>query len=397
MRILITTSTFPTQVDDGVPRFVFDLAQALAKSAKVEVLAPAAPGAASYEVRGGVPIHRFTYFWPRRSQRLAPGIRDNLRTSWLARLQVPFFFLFQWLAMRRLVRRFKPDVVNAHWLVPQGLVAAVAKGKRSPMKLVLHVHAGDVDLLRNVAPGPRIARFVLGRSAVVFAASRQVRSRLDAIAGYSTGAYSRPMGVDLDLFAAPRLSGQLPASPFPGGFILFVGRLVEKKGLHYLLHAMPSVVAEHPDVGLVVIGSGPEESTLRGETASLSISHRVIFLGSRSHADVARYLQACRAFAVPSIVDSRGETEGMPTVIVEAMAAGAAIVATSVAGIPEVLQDGVTAWLCTEKDAAGLATSLNEALTHGHDSPIRLQAAKEADRYRWDEVGRDYLTRIEAG
>ena len=394
MRILITTSTFPAQPDDGVPRFVLDLARALAKSAKVAVLAPGAPGAPACEVREGVPVHRFTYFRPRRSQRLAPGIRDNLTASWLARLQVPGFFLAQWLALRRLTREFRPDVINAHWLVPQGLVAAIAKGKRSRFKLVLHVHAGDVDLLRDFPFGARIARFVIRRSALVFAASRQVGSRLDEIVGYPSNAHSRPMGADIDLFSAPPNGEQAPRSPFPDGFILFVGRLVEKKGLRYLLHAMPSVLETHPGVGLVVIGSGPEEEALHGEVASLSIGHRVSFLGPRSHSEVARYLHACRAFAVPSIVDSRGETEGMPTVIVEAMAAGTSIVASSIAGIPEVLRDGVTAWLCAEKDTTALATALTEALAQGEDSPIRLRAAAEANQYRWDEVARDYLARM---
>ena len=137
LRVLITTSTFPIHLDDGHPRFIYDLADALAAHAEVTVLAPDSPDAVRRERMGALDVHRFSYFPLRNLQRLAlgRGMRDNLRASWLARFQVPLYLLRQALAIRALVRRLRIDVVNAHWLVPQGLTAAWARGRRPRFKL----------------------------------------------------------------------------------------------------------------------------------------------------------------------------------------------------------------------------------------------------------------------
>jgi hypothetical protein len=141
MRILISTSTFPHELDAGLPRFVNDLAEALSELMEVTVLAPDSPGAAKTEQVAKVDVRRFTYFRPRRLQRLAlgQGMRDNLRASWLARVQVPAYLAKQAFETRRLIRRGGFDLVFAHWIVPQGLTAAWAVGrarrvfsKRSP-------------------------------------------------------------------------------------------------------------------------------------------------------------------------------------------------------------------------------------------------------------------------
>ncbi len=97
MHLLITTSTFPVDLSEGSPRFVFDLAKALTPHGKVQVLAPHAPNAPISEESHGVQIHRFRYFWPTRWQRLAygAGIRDNLRSSMLAKVQVPLLLMTQ--------------------------------------------------------------------------------------------------------------------------------------------------------------------------------------------------------------------------------------------------------------------------------------------------------------
>ena len=128
LRVLISTSTYPVHPDDGIPRFVHDLARSMTRHAEISVLAPDAPGAARHERMDGVDVHRFSYFRPRRQQRLAlgQGMRDNLRSSWLAKIQVPTFLTAQALSTRRMIRERPVDVVNAHWLVPAGLGAAWA-------------------------------------------------------------------------------------------------------------------------------------------------------------------------------------------------------------------------------------------------------------------------------
>src|SRR5690606_408534 len=104
------------------------------------------------------------------------------------------------------------------------------------------------------------------------------------------------------------------------------GRLVEKKGTIYLIRAMEEIRRERPGVGLVIAGYGPEEKQLRREVVRLNLDDQVQFVGNRSHAQIVKLLHNCRVAAVPSIIDRYGETEGMPTVVVESLAAGVPVV-----------------------------------------------------------------------
>jgi glycosyltransferase involved in cell wall biosynthesis len=400
MRVLISTSTFPIRADDGLPRFVYDLAEALAQPCEVTCLVPDADGAPKREQMGPVDVRRFTYFLPRRWQRLAygHGMRENLRESLLCKLQPPPFIAIQARETRRLVASEHIDVVNSHWMIPSGLSTALARGPGgraggARFGHVLTVHAADVYMLRGLPFGGSIARFILERSDHVFADGSHVRDSLDELIGGECRAHLQPNGVSVELF---RKASEAPAvSPFPAGFLLFFGRLAEKKGVTYLLQAMPRVLERHPGLGLVVIGYGPLEGELRDEARSLGIAGSVEFAGRKSHAEIASYLAGSRLAVVPSIIDSHGETEGMPTVVVEAMASGTRVVGSAVDGIPDVIRHGENGWLCREKDPADLADKILTALDDPETSAIPGQSLDTANRFEWSEVAARYVEAFE--
>jgi glycosyltransferase involved in cell wall biosynthesis len=400
MRVLISTSTFPIRADDGLPRFVYDLAEALAEPCQVTCLVPDADGAAKREQLGPLDVRRFTYFLPRRWQRLAygHGMRENLRASLLCKLQPPPFIAIQTRETRRLVAAEHIDVVNSHWMIPSGLSSALARGSGdrpggARFGHVLTVHAADVYMLRGLPLGGAIARFILDRSDYVFADGSHVRDSLDELIGGESGAQLQPNGVRVALF---REASRAPAaSPFPDGYLLFFGRLAEKKGVTYLLQAMPRLLERHPGLGLVVIGYGPLEDELRDEARSLGIAGSVEFAGRKSHAEIGAHLAGSRLAVVPSIIDSRGETEGMPTVVIEAMASGTRVVGSAVDGIPDVIRHGENGWLCREKDPADLAEKILTALDDPESSPIRGRSLNTANRFDWSEVAARYVEAFE--
>ncbi len=390
-RVLISTSTFPVRPDDGLPRFVYDLAQTLAHRCEVTALTPDAPGAERRERIGSVDVRRFTYCLPRRWQRLAYGLgmRENLRAQPLSRLQVPPFLLAQALATRRLVGRERIDVVNSHWLVPQGLSTALVRGRRQRFRHVLSVHAGDVYMLARLPGGRSLARFVLDRSDHVFADGSDVSRHLDELAGRPIGATIQPMGVRAETFATG--PGLDPGErPFDDGFVLFVGRFVEKKGIVYLLRAWPRVLRRHPEMGLVLVGHGVLEPALRREVSRLGIDRSVVFAGRRAHRDVGRYLRSSRLAVVPSIVDRHGETDGMPTVVLEAMSSGTPVVGSAVDGIPDVIRHGENGWLCRQMDPEDLAEKIVAALEQPPVASFRKAILETAERFSWPSVGERY-------
>ena len=391
MRVLISASTFPIRAGDGQPRFVYDLAQALSKHADVIALAPDAPGAARRERMGDVDVRRFTYFLPRTAQALAygHGIRSNMRQSWRAKLQPPSFVLCQARATRELVRKERIELVNSHWMIPQGLSTALVRGAGRRFRHVLTVHAGDVYMLQSLPFGRAIANFIVSRSDFVFAVGTHVRESLDGLLGRPSRASLQPMGANLSLF---REGAGEPSveTRFPAGYLLFIGRLSEKKGAVYALRALPRVHERYPELGLVIIGYGELEDELRAEVTRLGVERSVAFEGRKNHEEISRYLRSSRVAVVPSIVDSRGETEGMPTVVVEALASGTRVVGSRVDGIPDVIRHRENGWLCREKDPEDLADKILLALEEPDDSDVKRNSAATADGLDWSAVAAHY-------
>lgn len=386
MRVLVSASTFPLRPADGIPRFVLDLCDALAERCAVTVLAPGAPGAPARE-RGGtdgrIDVRRFTYFLPRSRQRLAygAGMPDNLRSSWLARLQAPGFLACQARALRALADEVRADVVNSHWIVPQGLAAALARGRERRFAHVVTLHGGDSYFLPRLPGARRIADFVLSRSDAVVAVSSNVRANLDRVLGRPSGAVVQPVGVHTAFFRS-RADAAPVAAGFGDGFLLFVGRFIAIKGLAVLLRALPRVRERHPALGLVAIGYGPLEAELRALARAQGLEDAVVFAGRRDHAEVAATLRVCRAAVVPSVVDADGRAEGMPSVVAEALAAGARLVATDAGGVPDVVVPGRVGWLARPGDPEDLARAILEAL----DAPVPPGVAAAADALDWSRV-----------
>ncbi len=393
MQILISASTFPIRIGDGLPRFVLDLAQALTRHASVTALVPHAPGAPKGERMGDVEVRRFRYFWPERLQRLAygHGIRENLRASALARIQPPLLVGAQVFATRALAARLGNPLVNSHWLVPQGLSSALARGaarSRPRFRHVLSVHAGDVQLLEALPGGAQIARFVVARSDAVLAVGSHVRDSLDRLLGEPSGARLEPMGASLALWQGP---AQVPVElALPQQYLIFVGRFAEKKGVSFLLRALPRVREHHPRLGLVLVGYGVLEAALRDEVRSLGLDADVVFAGRREHAEIVGLLRGARLAVVPSIVDRHGETEGMPTVVAEALAAGQRVVASAVDGIPDLIRHRENGWLCRQQDSVALADCILEALEDREPSRVRARALETARDHDWARVAERY-------
>lgn len=390
-RLLVTTSTLPLTREGSEPRFVWDLAFHLQPHFdEVHVLAPGHPAAPAREDWNGVRIHRFTYAWPRAWQTLCygAGIPQNLRRRPWLWTQAPVFTVLQAAAVRRICRAHGITVVNSHWLVFQGLAAAAVR-RGSPFRHVTHIHAAELYALlrlpRRVGGG--VGRFIARRCDDVVCESTYVRERLDELLGAPSHARISCMGVNARTFgsaanAAPRAAN-----------ILFVGRLVEKKGVEYLLRAMPEVRRRLPAATLRVVGGGPLEPPLKALAGELGLlagpAPAVDFLGPLPHASVVRLLETTDVCTIPSIVDSRGETEGMPTVILEAMAAGKRVVASRVNGTPDVVADGENGWLCRPADPADLADKLAAALT-SDDARIPERALATAARYDWPVLAERY-------
>jgi glycosyltransferase involved in cell wall biosynthesis len=244
--------------------------------------------------------------------------------------------------VNRAVRRFRPDVVYAHFLVPAGLAAAL--GSRAP--LVVTAHGQDVANVGSI-PGVRAAtRYVARRAAAVIAVSKWLHARLEEAVPEAVGKTEViDCGVDLERFA-PRDQGEARAQvgwPVNGTAFLCLGALTERKNVLRLARAFE----RHGEGTLTFVGDGPLRRALEGRDG-------VQLAGRAAHEEVPTWIGACDVLCQPSLV----EPFGLATL--EAMASARSVVATRVGGPPEFVtpESGV---LVDPEDDQELASALAEA------------------------------------
>jgi glycosyltransferase involved in cell wall biosynthesis len=381
LRLLVTASTFPAFEGDGTPAFVSDLAQYEARHFETLVLTPRVPNAAAVEERdGGLRIERFPYF-PKRWERLASGaIIENVRMKRTNVLQVPALLAAEALAVRRAVRTFRPDVVHAHWIVPQGMVA-VAAAHGVPM--VVSTLGGDIYALRGAA-WDRVHRAVLRRAAAVTTMNREMRARLLELGSPPERTHVLIPGTDAKAVRAA--AEGVEAVP---GRILVAGRLVEKKGIHVLLEAVRHLRSD--SWSLDVVGDGPWRDRLEVSAEGLPVR----LVGQLGRRDLARAMCEAEVFVVPSVPAASGDQDGVPIVLLEAMAAGRAVVASRLAGIDEAVEDGRSGVLVPPGDAAALARAVDDLLADpARRAALGRAASSRVENYDVDAVGARFVELI---
>ena len=373
----MTASTFPGRADDGTPGFVRDLALALSEHLDTLVVVPRVPGSPGTEQVGSMMVRRFRFF-PRRWEDLAHGaILENLRARPSRWLQVVPFAVAEAVALRRAVRIGRPDVVHAHWIVPQGAIATlVAPG----VPRVVTTLGGDLYAL-NSAPMRAVKGWVLRRASAVTVMNREMRDAVVALGAAPERVHVVPMGVDL---AAVAIGGvRQPRQDGPVR-LLFVGRLVEKKGLEVLLDALRALPER---LELTVVGDGPLRARLEDDATGLPVHFR----GQLGRPDLMASYRAADIVVVPSIKATSGDQDGLPVALLEAMASGCAVVASALPGIDEAV-DATCGVLVPPGDSEALAAALT-ALTRnpGRREELATAAAARASDLSVDRVAERYL------
>lgn len=396
--VLVTATTFPSFVPGtDKPPFVFELSRRIAALTgwRMLVSTPHAKGAATHETRDGLVIHRYRYGF---TALCDGGIMPNLARNKLLYFQVPFLLLFSFIDLVRLVRRHRIGTIHAHWLIPQGFLAVLYKRlfRATSLRIVCTTHGGDVFGLRSLNFLKRwTIRHLDELTAVTTAAIPELESLRR---GRGPEIRIVPMGVDTALFNPDRRDPDImQRAGRDGPMLLFVGRLVEKKGLRYLIEAMPAIAARFPGATLFVAGDGPIAPELKTQADGLGLGDAVIFLGSVPNGDLPSYFATADVFIVPSVVAADGDREGLPVTLMEAMASGCAIVASDLAGMDDLVADGETGFVVHQHSAIEIAAKILEILS----SPGELDRIKENARTRardqidWNIIAARYASILE--
>lgn len=354
MKIIILTSSFPYGQGDFHGKFIYHQALGQVRLGnEVHVICPHFPGRAFEETIDGIRVHRFAYFYPYRFQRLSTetGMYLSLSRSFLAWFQLPIFLISEWYAANRVVSRFHIDVIHSHWIVPQGFAGVVCKITRHKPHLVSS-HVADAQVFvkwRSLKP---LLRLILSGTDMLTTNSTFTKNIIGNLLPVPCPVRVIPMGV---VPVEPDWSGK----PDPNApRILYVGRLIEWKGIDTLIRAMGSVVRAKPDAILTIVGSGEEQGHLESLSRDLGIADHVHFAGQVSD-DQLSNLYSCSTVLVLPSQSSRGFVmEGLGVVLLEAMSHGVPVIGSNTGGIPDIIDDGKNGSLFPAGDDKVLAEKI---------------------------------------
>lgn len=301
-------------------------------------------------------------FWTAlREARGMPGFRDGMQAGETATADEMYAAIL-------LAREIPPRGIvhlHAHFGTSAATVARIAAAL-SATSFSFTAHAKDI-FHESVSPEEFVA--TLRDAAAVVSVSDYNVTYLRELYGQCAARVRRVYnGLELERFP------YRPPSDRPAR-IVAVGRLVEKKGFEILIDACALLRSRDVTVECDILGTGELERALRARIEGHGLQRSVVLRGARPQAEVISAVSNASVLAVPCVVGADGNRDGLPTVLLEAMALGTPCVATDVTGIPELIADGRTGLLVDQHDAAGLAAAIERLLV---DVPLRLRLAAAA-------------------
>jgi len=375
MNVLVLTTTFPRFVGDAFP-FSYFLCKSLNKlGVDTTVLAPHTRSK-RYRIISDMNIQRFDYFL-----NMGYGLPPKLKSRGLGKYRLFFLAYSMWKNARRLSQTV--DIVHGQWLFPSGYIAS-----KLQKPYVMTAYGIELFLAQNNVLLRRFLRPSVERADRIIAISRNTARRTRELFPLAKTRII-PLGLS-------PLESKDPEEERLVNTILFVGRLVKRKGVEYLLRAIKHLETRIP-VELMIVGDGPERKNLEMQVHDLNLRN-VTFYGFIPQTRLKSFYQRASIFVLPAITDPTGDTEGLGVVQLEAMSCGVPVIASRVGGIPDIITDGKTGLLVEEKNSKQLAETIEALLK---DSELRSRLVNNASRvikteFSWDRIAKRILREYEA-
>lgn len=386
VKLLVLSSLYPNSIQTRHGVFVEERLRSLVASGAIQarVIAPVpwfpfkharygryADFAAvpARETRHGIEITHPRY-------PVIPKIGMSLGPALLAAFVMP--------AMKRMLADgYDFDVIDAHYFYPDG-VAATRLGRRLGKPVVITARGSDINIFPQFRTPRKQIVDAAHQSATVITVSHALRDNLIALGVSHDKITTLRNGVDLQRFAPiARNAAAAGLEPVSFGSVgqdvwLSVGNLIKSKGVDIAVKA----IAQVPDAILLIAGTGPEATNLRRLASSHGVDQRVHFLGLVPHDDLSKYFNAADVLVLPS------ESEGMPNVVLEAMACGTPVVATPVGGVPELLTVPEAGRLMSKRTPEALVAAVSQLM---QDYPDPQATRAHANHFSWEETTQGQL------
>ena len=387
-KILVLTSSYPKWAGDINGNFVYELSNRLKNNYEIHILAPSFKGSLSYEEIDGLTIHRHKQF-PIKGIELAYGtnILAKINKNKLFLFIVPFYLLMQFISLVKIVKKEKINIIHAHWIIPQGIIAVVYKiFLNKKIKILATAHGSDINSFNNFI-GTILKKFVLKNIDELSVVSVALKNKAISY-GYMKDIYVYPMGVDTMLFSKKmemQLQGNMDRRN--NQKLLFVGELVEKKGIRLLIEAMPKITKSYPNTILEIIGDGYLKIEMATLVEKLGMSSNIKFLGIIPNNDLPQYYNSADLFILPS------QAEGFGLVIAEAMSCECIALASDLPAIRHIIDNRINGFLLPDISTESIVKSVLEIFSSNAEkrNEMKLAARKKIiANFDWQIAAKNY-------
>ena len=366
MKVCILTHTFPRHKSDAAAAFMEEFSNGLVEAGnKVIVVTPF--DRQFRRSRDSFKVVIYKYIWPNNLHILgySQTMEKDIALRKRAYLLLPFLVLFGTIALFKVVKREKVQIINAHWILPNGLIAAIVS-RLTGVPFVVTLPGTDAYLAYRYKLFGFMAKWIAQKSSGIISNSSWhlkrilklgVSDKMTDIISYPTDVSKiRPLKIGLKEYRKRH------------GFnkndlvILAIGRLVYKKGFDYLIQAMPEVLDKYPKARLLIGGDGDLRQDLERLARKLKVDTKVLFLGTIKRDEIIYYYNLSDIMVAPSIVDEKGNVDGGPVVSFESMACGKPQIATNILGVADVLRDGINGFVIPQRKSKAIAVALDKLL-----------------------------------
>ncbi len=386
-KLLVISTAYPRYKGDFYGLFVKELIENL-KNVYTTVLAP---DDRLVKKENDFGVKRFSYFYPRKLQKLAYALIPNIRKNKLLMFQLPLFLLSYLFSTIRLIKKNRYDILNSQWLIPSGLVGALCK-KLFKIKHIATTHGSDLETLNKIPFKKKIANFIFKNSDYMFFVSSysknifknlikdEYKKKLDKKSAILS------MGVYVDKLRSKNILSKIKKtySIKTRKNIIYLGRIEEKKGLVYLIGAMPKVL-EKFKATLFILGEGPGKNELVKKIIELNLQDNIKFLGRTTGQKKLDYFKLADIFINPSLA------EGLPVTLLEAFSNGKAIIATDVGGVSDALKNNYNGLLIKPRNKDEIENALINLLSNSKlMKKLSRNAYKTSKNYDWRNISKKY-------
>ena len=388
MRILQIATSYPTSETDPTAPFVRSIARALAANGhELQIIVPQRDEMPLTTHERGITVHwtRYAPFPALNAIGHGRSLQSDTRLRRVAFAALPLFLVAASLKAAAIVRQWKPAVIHSHWVLPGGLVGAAA-AKALGIPHAVNLHGSDIFVANSRAAYRSVVRWVFRNTRHVIACSSYLAGQAILLGSDPARTHFLPHGVDSAIF---EICKRLPAHT-ESPVVLAAGRLVEKKGFRILIEHADIFLNAHPCAQLWIAGEGDDRAVLEKVIAARprAIGERIRLLGNVEWSRMPGLLSRASVFVMPSIRDSQGNQDGLPTVVLEAMSCGVAVVTSDIGGASALIEDGVSGFVVPAGDGVRLAAVITTLLA---DSELRDRIGSASgdlvrSKYSWSAV-----------